>query len=238
LPAYWITEPQRSQAELLNYTVVEATSVLATHLTEVIKSHAYELLTRQEVKNLVDNLKARVPALVEEVIPTLVKPGEVQKVMQNLLRERVPVRDLETIIEVLGDYSSRTKDLEVLTEYVRNGLARAICKQYVDDNDRLWVLTLDPAMEDLINGHIERSERGMTNTMPPRTAQQIVQKVANKAQELTQTGRQAVLLCSPSVRQALRRMIEGSLPHVAVLSFNEIVPEVAVEAIGMVGMND
>jgi flagellar biosynthesis protein FlhA len=238
LPAYWITEPQRSQAELLNYTVVEASSVLATHLTEVIKSHAYELLTRQEVKNLVDNLKARLPALVEEVVPTLVKPGELQKVMQNLLRERVPVRDLETIIEVLGDYSGRTKDLEVLTEYVRNGLARAICKQYVDDNDRLWVLTLDPAMEDLINGHIERSERGMTNTMPPRTAQQIVQKVANKAQELTQTGRQAVLLCSPSVRQALRRMIEGTLPHVAVLSFNEVVPEVAVEAIGMVGMNE
>jgi flagellar biosynthesis protein FlhA len=238
LPAYWITEPQRAQAELLNYTIVESTSVLATHLTEVIKSHAYELLTRQEVKNLVDNLKARVPALVEEVVPTQIKPGELQKVMQNLLRERVPVRDLETILETLGDYAARTKDLDVLTEYVRNALARTICKQYVDDQDRVWCITLDPALEDLINGHIERSERGMNNTMPPQTAQQIVQRLAGKAQELTQSGRQSVVLCSPAVRQALRRMIETSLPHVAVLSFNEIVSEVTVEAVAMVGMND
>src|SRR4029077_6893791 len=147
LPAYWITEPQRQQAELLNYTVVEATAVLATHLTELIKSHGHELLTRQEVKNLIDNLKQKAAALVEEVIPTQIKPGELQKVMQNLLRERVPVRDLETIVETLGDFSTRTKDLDVLTEDVRNALGRTICKQYVDDRDRIWVLTLDPAME-------------------------------------------------------------------------------------------
>jgi flagellar biosynthesis protein FlhA len=237
LPAYWITEPQRQQAELLNYTVVEATAVLATHLTELIKSHAYELLTRQEVKNLIDNLKARVPALIEEVIPTQVKPGELQKVMQNLLRERVPVRDLETIIETLGDYIGRTKDLDVLTEYVRNSLARSICKQYVDDRDRLWCVTLDPALEDLINGHIERSDRGATNTMPPQTAQQIVKQIADKAVELTQTGRSAVVLCSPQIRSALRKMVENSLPHVAVLAYNEVVPEIAVEAVGMVGLN-
>src|SRR5437764_7547140 len=196
LPAYWITESERSHAELLNYTVVEATAVLATHLTEVVKSHAHELLTRQEVKNLVENLKQRVPALVEEVIPTQVKPGELQKVMQNLLRERVPVRDLETILETLGDYAARTKDLDVLTEYVRNGLSRTICKQYVYDQDRIWCITLDPALEDLIDGHIERSERGMSNSMPPHTAQAIVQRIASKTQELTQTGRQAVILCS------------------------------------------
>jgi flagellar biosynthesis protein FlhA len=237
LPAYWITEPQRAQAELLNYTVVEATAVLATHLTEVIKSHAYELLTRQEVKNLIENLKARVPALIEEVIPTQVKPGELQKVMQNLLRERVPVRDLETILETLGDYSSRTKDLEVLTEYVRNALSRSICKQYVDERDRLWCVTLDPTLEDLINGHIERSERGATNTMPPQTAQQIVKQISEKAVELTQTGRSAVVLCSPQVRSALRRMIESALPHVAVLAYNEVAAEVSVEAVGMVGLN-
>jgi flagellar biosynthesis protein FlhA len=237
LPAYWITEPQRQQAELLNYTVVEATAVLATHLTELIKSHAHELLTRQEVKNLIDNLKARVPALIEEVIPTQVKPGELQKVMQNLLRERVPVRDLEPIIETLGDYIGRTKDLEILTEYVRNSLSRSICKQYVDDSDKLWCLTLDPALEDLVNGHIERTDRGATNTMPPQTAQQLVRQIADKAQELTQTGRSAVLLCSPQIRSALRRMIEGSLPHVAVLAYNEIVPDVSVEAVGMVGLN-
>ncbi len=236
LPAYWITEPQRSHAELMNYTVVEATSVLATHLTEVIKSHGFELLTRQEVKNLIDNLKARVPALIDEVIPTQIKAGELQKVMQNLLRERVPVRDLETIIETLGDFSSRTKDLEVLTEYVRNALGRTICKQYVDDRDRLWVLTLDPALEDLINSHIDR-ERGNANTMPPQTAQQIVKQIAEKSTELTQTGRSAAILCSPQIRSSLRRMIESSLPQVAVLAFNEVASEVSVEAVGLVGMN-
>jgi flagellar biosynthesis protein FlhA len=236
LPAYWITESERPNAELLNYTVVEATAVLATHLTEVIKSHAHELLTRQEVKNLIENLKQRVPALIEEVIPTQIKPGELQKVMQNLLRERVPVRDLETILETLGDFSSRTKDLDVLTEYVRNALGRTICKQYVDDRDRIWVLTLDPALEDLINNHIDR-ERGNANTMPPATAQQIVKLIADKSQELTQTGRNAAILCSPQIRSALRRMIESSLPQVAVLAFNEIAPEVSVEAVGLVGMN-
>ena len=235
LPAYWITEPQRANAELMNYTVVEATAVLATHLTEIIKNHAYELLTRQEVKNLVENLKTRLPALVEEVIPTQVKPGELQKVMQNLLRERVPVRDLETILETLGDWSTRTKDLDVLTEYVRNALSRTICKQYVDEKDRLWCLTLDPGLEDLINGHLERNERGTTNTMPPQTAQQIVQQISTKMNELTQSGRSAVLLCTPQIRHAVRRMIEAALPQVAVLAYNELASDISVEAIGLVG---
>ena len=237
LPAYWITESERAKAELLNYTVVEATAVLATHLTELIKSHAYELLTRQEVKKLLDNLKERVPALIEEVVPTQLKPGELQKVMQNLLRERVPVRDLETIIETLGDYVSRTKDLEVLTEYVRNALARTICKQYVDDRDRLWCLTLEPALEDLVNGHLDRSDRGTTNTMSAQKSQQLVQQISGKVSELTQTGRTAVLLCSPQIRAAVRRMIESALPGVAVLAYNEMVPEVAVEAVGLIGLN-
>ncbi|MGA2229526.1 MAG: flagellar biosynthesis protein FlhA [Tepidisphaeraceae bacterium] len=237
LPAYWITEPQRAGAETLNYTVVEATAVLATHLTEIIKGHAYELLTRQEVKNLLDHLKTRLPALIEEVIPAQIKPGELQKVMQNLLRERVPVRDLEAILETLGDYAGRTKDLEILSEYVRHALARTICKQYVDDKDRLFCVTLDPNLEDLINGHIERSDRGSTNTMPPQTAQQIVSQITAKTKELSDTGRSAAILCSPNIRLALRRMIEPSLPHVAVLAYNEVVPEVTVEAVGLVGMN-
>ncbi|HEX8911959.1 MAG TPA: flagellar biosynthesis protein FlhA [Humisphaera sp.] len=237
LPAYWITESERAHAELLNYTVVEATAVLATHLTEIIKQHAHELLTRQEVKNLLDNLKQRVPALVEEVVPTQVKPGELQKVMQLLLRERVPVRDLETILETLGDYSARTKDLEVLTEYVRSALARTICKQYVDDADRLWCVTVDPTLEELINGHLDRSERGTTNTMPPHTASQVVKRVADKVAELQQAGRNAVILCSPQIRSALRRMIEASMPGVAVLAYNEVVTGIQIEAVAMVGMN-
>ena len=237
LPAYWISDSQKSQAELLNYTVVEATAVLATHLTELIKTHAHELLTRQQVKTLVDNLKQRVPALVDELVPAVVKPGELQKVMQNLLRERVPVRDLETILETVGDYAPRTKDLDVLTEYARHALARTICKQYVDDTDKLHCLTLDPALEDLINGHLDRGERGTTNTMPPQTAQAVVGQVQLKAAELTAAGRSAVVLCGPQVRSAVRRMVEASLPHVAVLAYNEVVPEVSVDAVGMVGMN-
>ncbi|HWE02899.1 MAG TPA: flagellar biosynthesis protein FlhA [Tepidisphaeraceae bacterium] len=236
LPAYWITESERAGAELMNYTVVAATDVLATHLTEMIKSHAHELLTRQEVKNLLENLKLRVPALIEEVIPTQVKPGELQKVMQNLLRERVPVRDLETIIETLGDFSSRTKDLDVLTEYCRNALARSICKQYVDERDRLWCVTLDPALEELINGHLERGDRGTTNTMPPQTSQGIVQQIRAKVEELTAAGRSAVLLCSPQIRLPLRKMLEASLPQTAVLAYNEVTSEVSVEAVAMVGV--
>jgi flagellar biosynthesis protein FlhA len=157
--------------------------------------------------------------------------------MQNLLRERVPVRDLETILETIGDYSTRTKDLEVLTEYVRHALARTICKQYVDEKDRLWCLTLDPAMEEMINGHLERTERGTNNTMPPTMAQKIVQQIAAKAGELTQAGRSAVVLCGPTIRAAVRKMIENSIPQMAVLGFNEIVSEVTVEAVAMVGLN-
>lgn len=237
LPAYWLTEPQRAQAELMNYTVVEATSVLATHLTEVIKQYAHELLTRQEVKNLLDNLKQRLPALVEEVVPTQIKPGELQRVCQNLLHERVGIRDMETILETLGDCASRTKDLDVLTEYVRNALSRTICKQYIDEQDQLWCVTVDPALENLINGHVERSERGQTNTMPPQTAQKIIEQIGAKVMELTQTGRPAVILCAPSIRLALRRMIETSLPQVAVLAYNEVTPEVSVQAVAIVGLN-
>ena len=235
LPAYWITDSQCAQAELMNYTVIEAAGVLATHLTEVVKSHAYELLTRQETKNLIENLKQKSPALVEEVIPSQIKPGELQRVMQNLLRERVPVRDLETIVETLGDWSARTKDLDVLSEYCRHALARTICKQYVDERDKLWCVTLDPTLEELVLGNTDR-EKG-TNTLPPNTQQAITQRVAEKVGELTQLGRNAVILCSPQIRAAVRRMIEGGVPQVAVLGYNEIVPDVSVEAVGLVGLN-
>jgi flagellar biosynthesis protein FlhA len=157
--------------------------------------------------------------------------------MQNLLRERVPVRDLETIIETLGDFAARTKDLDVLTEYVRNALARTICKGLVDDGDRIWCITLDPALEDLINGHLDRGERGTTNTMPPATSQKIIEQISVKATELVQTGKSAVVLCTPQVRSAVRKMIEGSMPHVSVLAYNEIVSDVTVESVGLVGMN-
>jgi flagellar biosynthesis protein FlhA len=236
LAAYWITESQKAQAEVLNYTVVEASAVLATHLTEVVKTHAHELLTRQEVKSLIENLKARTPALVEEVIPTLIKPGELQRVMQNLLRERVPVRDLETILETLGDYASRTKDLDILTEYVRNALCRTICKQYIDEQNKIFCITLDPAMEEIINQHLERSERGTTNTLPPSMAQAVLKQLAAKVNDLQSLGKAAVVLCSPQVRAAVRRILESALPTAAVLGYNEISPDVQVEAVAMASL--
>lgn len=237
LPAYWISENQRAQAELLNYTVVEPSAVLATHLTEIVRRYAHELITRQEVKNLLDNLKQKSPAVVEEVVPTVIKPGELQRVMQNLLRERVPVRDLETILETLGDYGTRTKDLDVLTEYVRNALARTICKQHVDAEDRITCVTLDPAVEELIAGHLQRTESGVSMSMPPRTQQQIIQAIATKVNEAAQMGRNAVLLVGPGVRAWVRRMIEQSLPQTSVLGMNEIVPEVSLDAVAVVGLN-
>ena len=202
----------------------------------MIKSHAHELLTRQEVKNLLDNLKTRVPALVEEVIPTQVKPGELQKVMQNLLRERVPVRDLETILETLGDYSSRTKDLEVLTEYVRHALARTICKQYVDERDRLWCLTLDPAAgrTDQRPSRAHRARHDQHDAAADGPADRAADR-RPRATELTQAGRSAVLLCSPQIRAAVRQNDRSRrCRRWRCWRYNEIVPEVTVEAVALV----
>jgi flagellar biosynthesis protein FlhA len=148
------------------------------------------------------------------------------------------VRDLETILETLGDYAGRTKDLEVWTEYVRNALARTICKQYLDPDEKMWCVTLDPALEELISGHVQRSEAGgTTNTMPPRTQQQVVERIAAKVNEVAGMGKTAVVLCSPHIRAVVRRMIEGPLASTAVLGLNEIVPEVNAEAVALVGVS-
>jgi flagellar biosynthesis protein FlhA len=237
LPAWWITEAQRSQAELMNYTVVEASGVLATHITEVVKNHAAELVTREEVAALLKQLKEKAPALVEEVVPGQIKPGELQKVLQNLLRERVPIRDLETVLESLGEWAGKTKDLEVLTEAVRHGLARTICGQYRDESGTIHCVTLDPALEDTLNGYIERNERGSFLTLPAQIARQIAEAIAANVNKLMQQGHMGVVLCSPQVRAHVRKLIEASLPAVAVLSYNEIVKGVNVDSVGTVGVN-
>ncbi len=233
LPAVWINESQKSRAEMLNYTVVEPTAVLATHLTEVIRTHGHSLLTREQVNRLLEKLKEKSPNLVDEVVPEQVKPGQLQKVLANLLRERVPVRDLETVLETLSDWIGRTSDLDVLTEYVRNSLARTICQQYRDVEGRLWCVTLDPALEDTINAHIERSERGTLITIPPQLARAITEQVARELEALVAGGHPAVVLCSPPVRSAVRRLLEPSLPTVAVLGYNEM-DGVQVESVAMV----
>ncbi len=240
LRAIWITADQKHVAEHRNYTVVEASSVLGTHLTEVIKQHAAEILTRQEVNRLLDNLKEKSPKLVDEVIPEQLKAGDVQKVLQSLLRERVPVRDLETILETLGDWAPRTKDPDVLTEYVRNSLARAICQMHRSDDGKMYCVTLEPQLEDLINSHLERSEAGMFLSMPPKTQNRIVAAVRAQLEQAVRGtgGRNVVILCSPQVRAWLRRMIEPAMAHVAVLAYNEIVRGVEVQSVGMVVLKD
>jgi flagellar biosynthesis protein FlhA len=240
LKAYWITEDNRSMAEHRNYTVVDASGVLTTHLTEVIKQHAAELLTRQETNRLLDNLKQKSPKAVEDLIPELLKVGEVQKVLQNLLRERVPIRDLETILETLGDWAPRTKDADVLTEYARNALARTICHLHRDENNRLCCVTLDPKLEELINGHIERSERLTYLTLPPAVQNRIVEAINAQINQAIPAsgGRAPVVLCSPQVRTWVRRLIEPAMPQVAVLAYNEIVRGVEVKSLGLVVLND
>ncbi|NIA21552.1 MAG: flagellar biosynthesis protein FlhA [Anaerolineaceae bacterium] len=233
LPAWWIGEEQRQRAEMLNYTVVDASSVVATHLTEIIKNHAAELLTREEVNKLVNTLKEKAPSVVEEVVPGVMKVGEIQKVLQNLLRERVPIRDLETILETLGDWAPRSKDADVLTEYVRNALARTLCEQYLSEDGVLRVVTLDPALEDRISAHIEHNERGSFLTMPPEVARTVAQEIAEAVRPLAGAGAPPVVLTSPQIRAQVKRIAETTLPNLAVLSFNEIVRGVKVESMGM-----
>ena len=201
LPAWWIQEGQRSQAEMMNYTVVEASGVLATHITEVVKTNASELVTREEVGALLKQLKEKAPLLVEEVIPSQIKPGELQKVLQNLLRERVPIRDLETILEVLGEWAAKTKDIDVLTEAVRHGLARTICGQHRDEKNVIHCVTLDPALEDTINSYVERNDRGSFLTLPPQIARQVTE-TDRRATSANSCSRVSAAWCSARRRYA------------------------------------
>jgi flagellar biosynthesis protein FlhA len=236
LPALWIDPEQKQLAEHRNYTVVEASSVLATHLTEVVKRHADELLTREAANRLLDNLKEKAPKVVEEVVPNVLKIGEVQKVLQALLRERVPVRDLEVILETLGDWAPRTKDTEVLTEYVRNALARTICQLYRNRDDKILCVTLDPKVEDIISNSLQRTDRGTLLTLAPVVQGKIMEAVKSEVEKAIQSsgGQTPVVLCSPQIRAWVRKIIEAALPQVGVLAFNEIVRGVEVESKGMV----
>ena len=238
LRAWWLAPDQRDQAERLSYTVVEPSGVLATHLTEIIKRNAADLLSRSGVQNLLDNLKQRNAGLVDEVVPNLLKAGEIQKVLQNLLRERVPVRDLETILETLGDYAPKSKDLEVLTEYARNSLARTICGQYKDAAGVVHVITLDPSTEDYIQANIQRLEHGSTITLPPDRQGELALKTKKQVEIAANStnGAPLALLCSPQVRLWTRRILEPILPQTPVLALNEIVRGIDVQAHGVVSL--
>ncbi len=236
LRAVWIEPDRRHEAEHRNYTVVEPSSVIATFLTELIKRQADELLTRQEVNRLLDHVKERAPKLVEEVVPNVLKPGEIQRVLQALLRERVPIRDLELILEVIADIAPRTKDPEILTEYARNALGRTLCHQHKADDGRIHCVTFDPGLEELITKSLERTEQGTLLTLPPALRTRIVESIREQVEKAVpgSRGKPPVILVPPQIRAWVRKMIEVRLPTVAVLSYNEVVRGFEVESHGMV----
>ena len=233
-PAQWIEVGTRDQAEMLGYTVVEPVSVLATHLTEVVRKHADEILTRDATKHLIDELKKSSPAVVDELIPGLMKLAEVQQILQMLLREQVPIRQLGPILETLGEYASRTKDPALLTEYVRHRLARSICSRYRDKQNRLFVVTLDPALEDRIRAGIEHNERGMFIRMSPQAVDVTAKLIAKEVEKLTMAGHPPVALVSPQIRAGLKQMTASQLPRLVVLSYNEITRDTQIESVALV----
>lgn len=233
LPAVWITEANREYAESVGYTVVDAETVIVTHLTEVIKSRAHELLTREEVRKLLDAVREYAPNLVQEVVPEPLSLAHVQKVLQNLLRERVSIRNLPAILEVLSDIGHRTKDVDILTEYCRNGLARWLCNEYAEQG-KLYVVTLDPRLEDAIQKRIEHTDGGSFLAMRPQEIRRIIEAISKEVRAQLQAGHNALLLTSPQIRIHVKRMTMGEIPLLAVLSYNEILPEFEVVSLGMV----
>ncbi|NFT87784.1 flagellar biosynthesis protein FlhA [Clostridium botulinum] len=238
LPAVWINKDQREEAELKGLTVVDPTTVMVTHLTEIIKNHSYELLGRQEVKLILDSMKEKYSAVTEELIPDLMTIGEIQKVLQNLLKERVSIKDMVTILESLADNSRNTKDIEVLTEYVRFSLARSICNPLIDENGALTVITLDPSIEQTINNNIQKSMQGSFPALDPDTTSSILNGLKQKLDEVYFYNNQAVVLVSPNIRPAFRRLIEMVFPAVNVLSLNEVPNDVEIRTEGVVRYNE
>jgi flagellar biosynthesis protein FlhA len=233
-PAVWIESAMRDQAEMYGYTVVEPGSVIATHLTETVRKHADEILTRDATKHLIDELKRTSPAVVDELIPGALKLAEVQQILQMLLREAVPIRQLSPILETLGDYAPRTRDPILLTEYVRHRLARTICTRYRDKDGRLTVITLDPTLEDRVRAGFDHNEHGLFIRMSPQAAESLCRQIAKDLEKLTTTGHPPIILVSPQIRAALKQLTLGHLPQLVVLSYNEITRDTKIDSVAMV----
>lgn len=234
LPAIWITESQRERAESLGYTVVDPPSIIATHLTEVIRSHIAELLTRQDVQNLVNNLKESNPVLVDELIPKLLGLGEVQKVLQNLLQEEISIRDLLTIFETLADHAPTTRDTDVLTEYVRQSLKRAISGKYFPANETTSVITLDPKIEQEIMSSVKQTEQGAYLTLDPEKTKAIINSVEEETAKMENMGKSAIVITSPIVRMYFKKLTEEYFKDLIVVSYNEVESNVELQSVGMV----
>ena len=234
LPALWITDGQRERAESLGYTVVDPPSIIATHLTEVIRSPISELLTRQDVQNLINNLKETNPALVDELTPKLLGLGEIQKVLQNLLKEGVSIRDLLSIFEILADHAQTTRDTDVLTEYVRQGLKRAISSRYFIPNEVTSCVTLDPKVEQDIMGSIKQTEQGAYLTLDPERIRGIMTSLEEEISKLEELGKPPIVVTSPIVRMYFKKMSEDYVKDLIVVSYNEIESDVELQSVGMV----
>ena len=234
LPAIWITEGQRERAESLGYTVVDPPSIIATHLTEVIRQHIAELLTRQDVSNLINNIKENHPALVDELTPKLLGIGEIQKVLQNLLQEGISIRDLLTVFENLADHASTTRDTDVLTEYVRQALKRAISSKYFPSNETTSVVTLDPKVEQDIMGSVKQTEQGAYLTLDPDKTKAIIASVETEISKLENIGKSPIVITSPIVRMYFKKLTEDYFKDLIVVSYNEVESNVELQSVGMV----
>ena len=234
LPALWITEGQRERAESLGYTVVDPPSIIATHLTEVIRQHVSELLTRQDVQNLVNNLKDTNPVLVDELIPKVLGLGEVQKVLQNLLREGISIRDLLTIFETLADYASTSRDTDILTEYVRQSLKRAISSKFFSPRETSSVVTLDPAIEQEIMKSVKQTEQGAYLSLDPEISRAIIKSTESEIKKMENMGKTPIVITSPIVRIYFKRLTEEYYRDLIVISYNEIASDVELQSVGMI----
>ena len=234
LPAIWITENQRERAESVGYTVVDPPSIIATHLTEIIRQYLADLLTRQDVQNLVNNVRETNPSLVEELVPKLLGLGDIQKVLQNLLKEGISVRDLVTIFETLADHAASTRDTDILTEYVRQSSKRAISSKYFPMNETTSVVTLDPGLEQEIMGSVKQTEQGAYLTLDPEKTKTIMASVESEVGKLEKLGKNPIVITSPIVRMYFKRLTEDYYKDLVVVSYNEIDSNVELQSVGMV----
>ena len=234
LPAIWITESQRERAESLGYTVVDPPSIIATHLTEVIRQHIAELLTRQDVQNLINNIKDNNSTLIDELVPKLMGIGEIQKVLQNLLEEGISIRDLVTILETLADHAAVTRDPDILTEYARQGLKRAISSKYFTVGEVTNVVTVDPAIEQEIMNSVKNTEQGSYLSLDPERSKKIVEALGNELKKLEDMGKNPIVITSPIVRMYFRNLAKDYYKDIIVISYNEVESNVELQSVGMV----
>lgn len=238
LPALWIEPADKDKAQAAGYTVVDLSSVLATHITEVVRNHAHELLGRQETQALLDQFKKESPKVVEELVPALIPLGSLVRVLGNLLRERVPIRDLRTILETLADMALSIKDPDMLTEYARQSLGRSITKQYQSPDRTLPVIHLDPRLDSQIAATVHQTAQGSYLTLDPIIAQKVITAIKHAIERVTARGASPVLLCSPAIRPHLRKLVERAYPNIAVLSTSEIVAQVQLQSLETVRVSD